>query len=80
MAKITDTPLLFIHGLQDDRITLQNLKDEAFNETKAPRALVITPYEHVQSFADLGIYTFVCDQFIQAASQADFIDRLRATC
>ena len=79
IAQITKTPLLFIHGGSDEFVTLQALMEGAFDVTKAPKVLLKTPYGHVHSGLDWGIYKFVCDQFIQSASQADFIERLKST-
>lgn len=75
MAQI-HIPVLFIHGKEDSSIPLEAFYREAWNECQSEKVLFLTPYDHVKSWTDWGVYSLICNQFIQAPSLDTFINHV----
>jgi hypothetical protein len=70
-------PILFIQGKQDSMFSLEAFFSDAWFPTKGKKALFVTPYEHVHNGTDWGVYSFICNQFINN-SMKNFIDKVIA--
>ena len=69
-------PILFIHGKKDSFTPLKAFRKKAWTPCKSEKALFLTPYEHVKSSTDWGVYSYMCNQFIQAQSLGAFAEQV----
>lgn len=64
LSNIKNVPILFIQGTQDSMFSLEAFFSDAWVPTVAQKALFLTPYGHVHNGTDWGVYSFICNQFI----------------
>ena len=65
ISRITDTPILYIHGTEDAYIGLTVFHDIYFLTRNTPRLAFITPYDHSNSaYKNKAAYKDICRMFI----------------
>ncbi len=65
ISRITDTPILYVHGTEDKYIGLTVFHDIYFLTRNTPRLAFITPYDHSGSaYRNKGAYKDICRRFI----------------
>jgi hypothetical protein len=75
LSKIKNVPILFIQGRKDSMFSLEAFFSDAWLPTTSEKVLLLTPYEHVHNGTDWGIYSFICNQFIDNTIEA-FVQKI----
>lgn len=74
LSKITNTPLLFIHGQNDQLITYEDRFKTLWSSAQIThKAAFITPFDHAANDTNAEIYKKVVDTFIATESTDQFI-------
>lgn len=76
LSQIKNVPILFIQGKQDSMFSLEAFFSDVWVPTTSQKVLFLTPYEHVHNGTDWGVYSFICNQFINNPFKS-FIEKMR---
>lgn len=65
LSRITDTPILFIHGLEDLLVPINTFKDIWYLTRNTQKAAFMTPNRHSDNSKNRLVYKTMCSEFIE---------------
>lgn len=74
-SKLKDTPILFIHGMNDKLISTVSFA-QVWNAVSSPKVALLTPHRHVDNLQHDGVMTHACKTFLESCDIENFITKI----
>lgn len=74
--QIKNTPILFIHGMNDLLISIESFS-RVWHAVQVPKSVLLTPHRHADNRQSDGMMIQACKTFLQSSSVEDFALKMK---